>query len=253
MSPEKLPLLRKLGYDFFESNFSWLTGLDTGAFLEQTKIVEKSSIPGETFNIFFQSGMNLYAADGNQDALLQEISAFADKGFTRAAAWGGKIAVIGSGFVRGIPVNMTREETEKQFARVLYVCGEAAARQNMKIVVEPLSIRECNYIHTVEEGAAVARLADHLAVGVLVDYYHHQNNHDDLESLPMYADILYHVHYARPGDRQVPREDDRVSIEHFVKVLKKCPHAERVSLECNWGDDFDAAITSARPFMEIFK
>ena len=252
-SPEKASLLASLGYDYFEANFSWLTDLDEDAFRQQTALVEKAALPAEAYNIFFRGGMKLYAPDGNQDELLEQIRDYADKGFERASAWGGKIAVIGSGFVRGLPEGMDHSEGERQFARVLNVCGESAARRNMKIVVEPLSYGDCNFIHTVAEGAAVARLADHPAVGVLVDYFHHQNNNDDLESLPEYADLLYHVHYARSGDRFVPRDEDRDSINHFVSLLKKCPHAERVSLECNWGNDFDASVTSARPIMELFK
>ena len=252
-SPDKLPLLAELGYDYFEACFSWLADLSEEEFRKQTARVEAYAVAGEACNIFFRGGMKLYAPDGNQDMLLREIAGYAETGFRRASAWGGKIAVIGSGFVRGIPEGMTREETEPQFARVLQVCGEAAERYGMKIVVEPLSRGDCNYIHTVAEGAAAARLANHPAVGVLVDYYHHRQNGDDLESLPMYADLLYHVHYARPGDRFVPREEDRDALVHFAELLKKCPAAERVSLECNWGPDFDAAVTAAKPMMEMFQ
>ncbi len=252
-SPDKLPLLAELGYDYVEACFSWLIDLSEEAFREQTALVEKYAVPAEAYNIFFRGGMKLYSPDGNQDDLLREIAAYADKGFARASVWGGKIAVIGSGFVRGVPEGMTREETEPQFARVLQVCGDAAERYGMKIVVEPLSFGDCNYIHTVAEGAAAARLADHPAVGVLVDYFHHQKNGDDLEALPDFADLLYHVHYARPGDRFVPREEDRDALLHFASLLKKCPAAERVSLECNWGPDFDASVTAAKPMMDMFK
>ena len=252
-SPENLPLLKELGYDYFEPRFDWMTSLDETAFREQTALVEKYGLAAETFCVFFRGDAKLYAPDGNQDPLLREIFAYSDAGFARASAWGGKIAVIGSGFVRGIPEGMTREETEKQFARVLNVCGEAADRHGMKIVVEPLSFCDCNYIHTVAEGAAVAKLSGHPAVGVLVDFFHHHNTNDDLNAIPDFADILYHVHYARNLDRLVPREEDVTTLKKLAELLKKCPKAERISLECIWDPDFDTAITQARPYMEIFK
>lgn len=252
-SPDKLPLLAELGYDYIETNFSWLADLDEAKFREQTALIERYSLPSEAYNIFFRGGMKLYAPDGNQDPLLPDIAAYAEAGFARAAAWGGKVAVIGSGFVRGIPEGMTREDTEVQFARVLSVCGEAALRHGMKIVVEPLSRSDCNYIHTVAEGAAVARMADHPAVGVLVDFFHHWKNNDSLETLPDFAELLYHTHYARPDDRNVPQAEDEASVAALAELLKKCPNAERISLECIWKPDFDTAVAAARPFMEIFR
>jgi len=252
-SPNQLPLVSELRYDFIETNFSEITDMEENGFKEQTALIEKYSIPSETFNIFFRGGMQLYAPDGNQDPLLAEVAAYARKGFSRASAWGGKVAVIGSGFVRGIPEGMTREQTEAQFVRVLEVCGEEADRYGMKIVVEPLSRRECNYIHTVAEGAAVARMANHPAVGVLVDFFHHWKNDDNFDSITDNADILYHAHYARPDDRNAPNESDREALVQLAALLKKCPKAERISLECTWSPDFETAVREGRPLMEIFR
>ena len=252
-TPDKLPLLTELGYDYFETNFSWLASLDETAFREQTAMVEKYALASETYNIFFKGGMKLYAPDGNQDPLLREIATYADAGFARAAAWGGKVAVIGSGFVRGIQEGMTREETERQFARVLSVCGEVADKHGMTITIEPLATNECNYIHTVGEGVAVAKLSGHHAVGVMVDFYHHWKNNDDFEGLPTYADLLWHAHYARPGDRRVPQAEDREHLEACARILKKCPSIKRISLECGWSPDYETAITIARPQMDIFQ
>ncbi len=252
-SPDSAPLLAELGYDYLEANFSWMTGLDEDAFRGYTAQLERSGIPAEAYNIFFRGDMKLYAADGAQEPLLSEIADVAESGFLRAAAWGGKIAVIGSGFARRIPDGMSREEVEPQFARVLAVCGEAAARHGMKIVVEPLARKDCNYIHTVAEGAAAARLASCPAVGVLVDFYHHSANGDDLESLPDYADLLWHVHYGRPGDRWAPVQGDEEYLGRLAALLARCPLAERVSLECSWHPDFETAVRTARPLMEIFR
>ena len=252
-SPDKLPLLADLRYDYFEANFSWLAGLDEDAFRQNTGLIERYGVPAEAYNIFFRGGMKLYAKDEDQSPLLREAAAYAESGFRRAAAWGGKIAVIGSGFVRGIPEGMTRVEVEPQFARVLTVCGEAAERYGMRIVVEPLSRRDCNYIHTVAEGAAAARSANNPAVGVLVDFYHHSENGDDLESLPSYGDLLWHVHYGRPKDRWAPIPGDEEGLKKLADLLRRCPKAERISLECAWHPDLDTAVTAARPLMEVFR
>ena len=126
--PEKLPLLESLGYDYFEANFSWLAGLDEETYRQMTALVEASSLRAEAFNGFFPGGITLYSPNGNQDDILPEVEAFCEKGFARAAAWGGKVAVIGSGYVRGIPKSMTWEECDVQFSRVFAVCARVAAK-----------------------------------------------------------------------------------------------------------------------------
>ena len=250
---DKLALLAELGYDYFEPKFSWLASLDEATYREQTALVEKHGLPAESYNIFFRGGMKLYAKDGGQDELLREIEAFATHGFARAAAWGGKLAVIGSGFARGIPTDMTREEIEPQFARVLAVCGEAAERHGMRVAVEPLCSQECNYLHTVGEGARVATLSGSVAVGTIVDFYHLWREGDDMDGLPNYADRLWHAHYARPEDRAAPEDADLGHVRACAEVLKRCPEVERISLECRWGENFDRSVAAARPHMDIFR
>lgn len=250
-SPDNLPQLAELGYDYFEANFSWLAGLDEDSFRQNTEKVERYSVPAEAYNMFFRGGMKLYDPSGDQTPLLKEIGIYVERAFSRAEAWGGKVAVIGSGYVRAVPEGMTRLQADAQFARVLYVCGSAAEKHGMKVVVEPLS--DCNYIQTVGEASAVARKANHPAVGVLVDFFHHSKVGEDPESLPAYADLLWHVHYGRPVDRWAPVPGDEDKLAYLASILKQCPKAERISLECSWHPDFETAIRTAKPLMEVFR
>lgn len=250
---DRLPLLKEMGYDYIESNFSWLAGLNEEDYRKNTALLEASGLTSEAFNGFFPGNIKLYAPDGDQSTQLRDVEAFCEGAFARAASWGGKVAVIGSGYVRGIPEGMTWEHCDVQFARVLSVCGEVGEKYGMKVTVEALSRNECTYIHTISEGAKVARMANHPAVGMMVDFYHHWNNNEDLATLPDNADLLLHAHYARPGDRNYPQPGDEAILVGCVEALKKCPHIERISLECVWKPNIDEGIRTARPLMEIFK
>ncbi len=250
---ESLPLLESLGYDYFEANLGWLAGMDEETYREKTALLEKSPLRAESYNCFFPGGIKLYTRDGDQTPMLRDVAAYCDHALARAAAWGGKVAVIGSGYVRGIPAGMTWEECDVQFARVLAVCGEYAAKYGMKVTVEPLSRNECNYIHTVADGAKVARMADHAGVGMMVDFYHHWNNGEDLTTLPDNADLLIHAHYARPVDRDAPYAENQGDLAAVLEALKKCPGIERMSLECSWKPDFESALRRAMPLMQLFK
>ena len=250
--PEQLPLLESLGFNYFEANFSWLAGLDEETYRQKTALVETSTLRAEAFNGFFPGGIKLYSPDGDQTEILQNVEAFCEKGFPRAAAWGGKVAVIGSGYVRGIPQGMTWEECDVQFARVFAVCARVAAKYGMKVTVEPLSRNECNYIHTVAEGAKIARMADHPAACMMVDFYHHWKNGEDLSTLSDNADILIHSHYARPVDRDAPYTENKDDLQAVLAALKTCPGIERMSLECVYKPDFTAALERAKPLLKVF-
>lgn len=253
VAPEKLPLLESLGFDYFEANFSWLAGLDEETYRQKTALVEASSLRAEAFNGFFPGDIKLYAPDGDQEPLLREVEAYCERGFARAASWGGKVAVIGSGYVRGIPEGMTWEECDEQFTRVFAVCARVADKYGMKVTVEPLSRNECTYIHTVAQGAKIARAADHPAACMMVDFYHYWKNGEELADLSDNADILIHAHYARPVDRDAPYAENDADLRAVLEALKTCPRIERMSLECIYKPDFDAALVRARPLMEIFR
>ena len=249
---QRIELLSELKYDYFEVNFSWLTTLDEAGFKEHSSIVEKYALAAESSNCFFPGDARLYDISGDNSHLLGDIEAFAKKGFERFAAWGGKVSVIGSGKARALHDGMTAAQADEQFSRVLNVCGEAADKYGIRVAVEPLSVKECNYIHTVAEGARLAAMSGNDSVGVIVDFYHHANNNDSIEDLPKYADRLLHAHYARPFDRKIPGEENTDHLLLCANALKACPKVERISLECSWSDDFEADIRAARDVMKVF-
>ena len=251
--PEQLPLLESLGFDYFEANFSWLAGLDEETYREKTALVEASALRAAAFNGFFPGGIKLYSPDGDQEEILKTVEEYCEKGFARAASWGGKVAVIGSGYVRGIPEGMTWEDCDVQFARVFAVCARVAAKYGMAVTVEPLSRNECNYIHTVAEGAKIARAANHSAACMMVDFYHYWKNGEDLSTLPDNADILIHSHYARPVDRDAPYAENEADLQAVLNALRTCPSIQRMSLECVYKPDFREAITRARAILEMFR
>ena len=251
-TPDNLPLLCELGYDYFEANFSYVAALSDEEFAAASALVAASPIKAETFYVFFPASIQLYAPDGDTTQILEKIAAYCEDGFPRAAAWGGKLVVIGSGYVRAIREDMTRVETERQFVKVVATVTEIAARYGMRVVIEPLSRGECNFIHTVKEAADIARKTERDGAGALVDFYHFWSNGEELPTLPSHRELLYHAHFARKGDRKPPHECDEESLRSAAEALAACDKVERISLECAW-DDFESDVRRARPLMEIFK
>ena len=75
-SPDKLPLLSGLRYDYIETNFSWMMSLDGEEFRRQTALIERNGLPSETFNIFFRGGMKLYALSNGVPAMLVGVNPY---------------------------------------------------------------------------------------------------------------------------------------------------------------------------------
>ncbi len=255
-SPAELPLLAELGYDYMDAHFGWLAGLSDEAFRDVARKMEHYGIPADATQGFF-GDVTLFPEGGtpaDADALVREIAAYAERGLARASAIGGKIAVIGSGRQRTIPDGYPRARAEAEFARILAVCGEIADRHGMRIAVEPLASRETNFLHTVAEGAAIAKKSGHPAVGTMVDFFHLWYNDDDLASLPACGDTLIHAHIARPrADRNAPLPEDAETLAAWASVLGQCPSVERISLECIWSPDLATAIRVAAPLLDVFR
>lgn len=242
----EIPLVRELGFDYIEGNLSAMATATEEDYRALTETVEREGFPVEACNCFFPNDMSLYPTAGRTaDDILRTVAAYASRGLSRAAAWGVQIAVLGSGRVRTIPGGMETDAAAAHFSRILAVCGEAADRHGIRVCIEPLSRNETNFIHTVAEGASMARTCGHPAVGVMVDFFHLWANGDELASLPAVGNALMHAHIARPGDRRAPTVADIETLRAWAHALAACPSVERLSLECVYHPDVPTALRAA--------
>ena len=165
---ENIGLVKSAGYDYIELNFTQITQMSDEEFEALKEMVLTSGILAETYNCFFPGDIKLCGDEADLDL----IAKYAEKGFSRAAQLGGKIAVIGSGGSRRIPEGFDRRTAMVQLVAVLRVCGDAAEKHGMKVAVEPLRAKETNVINTVAEGLELCKKAAHPAVGCLADFFH---------------------------------------------------------------------------------
>ena len=241
------PVIAEAGYDYTETNFSWIASLDNAAFENARRELTATGLKAETFNGFF-GAVKLYEVS---DEWLKD---YAARTFERAALLGGEIAVLGSGGARRKPDELSLAETQDKFANVLSICGDAAQQVGMKLVIEPLRRRECNFINTLPESVEMVKKVAHPAVGTLLDFFHFYDNGETLDELPDAAPYLWHTHLARPNpDRNAPRADDLPGITPYAEALKSIGYKGRISLECSWAPDYKTAINEAFPVMDVFR
>lgn len=245
---DKLPILKKHGYDYIELNFSDIALSDGARFGEICGEIEHYGLSAECYNGFFKPDIKLN--DGADYAFIAE---YAEKGFSRAERLGGKIAVLGSGVARKIPDGYSRDKAIEQFVRVLNICGEAAGKHGMKLAVEPLNVNETNFINTVADGMEICRLADNENVKCLVDFFHLYMNGEAADSVKNSNGMLIHAHIARPNpDRNAPTVADMSECTAWAAALRACGYDSRISLEGGFNPDFETAVREARRVLEVF-
>lgn len=231
---DKLELVAKAGFDYIEPQFRTLTAMSDEEFEKTKAKVVELNIKCEAYNIFAPGSVpSLRAEDIDFNALSEMVH----KGMSRAKELGGKIVVMGCGWLRRYPEDMTLKHAKEETAKTIRFCGDIAAQYGITLVIEPLNLHETNFVNTLKEGIEFTKLCDHPAVKCLVDFYHTYRNSETIGSLKENIAEVYHAHLARPNeDRAYPEEEDLPKLEAWSQLLKDVGYDSRISLECHSKD-----------------
>lgn len=246
--PENSAILEAAGFDYLE------IGVVSHLRSEQREedvmpglraALGRSSLKSETFNLLLPGDLKVVGPQidtARQERYLATV-------FQRAYSLGGRIAVFGSGGARQLPPGWPGAEAPVQVIEFLRLCGEAAAKYQMQVAIEPLNGSECNLINSVAEACALAQEVGHPAVGVLSDLYHVTHDHQSFEETREAAPWLLHVHVAGKEGRRAPAAADHAFLRSFFAVLKDIDYTGRVSIEGQW-DDLPGQAAAARQVIQ---
>jgi D-psicose/D-tagatose/L-ribulose 3-epimerase len=98
-------------------------------------------------------------------------------------------------------------------AESLSAAADLAADAGVRILIEPLNRFESRLANTIEQAAAIVRMAGHPQLGVVLDTHHaHLEAHDLAESIRTVGPLIQHVqlsenHRGVPGSGQVDFAD----------------------------------------------
>ncbi len=148
----------------------------------------------------------------------------------RASAANVDTIVFGSGGARAVPEGFSREEARRQLTVFGGMVGEAAARQGITIVVEPLQRRECNILNGVGECAELVRIVNHPSLRLLVDAYHFLCDQDSLDDITANGHLLRHTHIATAPNRRPPGAE-ACDFGPFFRALREGGYDGRMSFE----------------------
>ncbi len=249
---DRLKAIQKFNaYSYIEPPLFVVNGMSDKDFLKLCEDVKAHGLKIEAFNCLFPWD-SVLIADGRD---LDDLTAYLEKALARASAAGADIVVFGSGKPRRIPDGMPREEGERRFVELLRIIGDIAAKNGVRIAIEPLNRDETNLCNTVAEGIEFCRRAGHPSIGVLCDFYHVFRSGETLEAIENAGSLLFHAHLARANvDRAMPIDDaDLEACRAWAAALKKCGYQGRLSLEGKFDPAFEEAIDKTRRALALFE
>jgi len=225
---EHAPALADAGAAYLEVNVQQFLKprADEAAFAESRRQAVACPLPLRAANGFLPGDLKSTGPAFAPDAVCD----YAAVAFERAAAMGIEHIVFGSGGSRGLPEGFDPQQATNQFVDLLGRLAHLAARFGVTVVIEPLSRKECNFLNTVEEGAAIVQRVDHPSIRLLADLYHMLQNDEPPRSLARHGRLIAHAHVAEKAERTCPGVvgDD---FRPFLRALAEGGYAGRMSIE----------------------
>lgn len=233
--------LKTAGADYIEEGVSGFLVPDKpdADFARKLALKNKTGLPMPAVNGFLPGRLTIVGPEAKHD----EIIAWADTAFRRAARSGIRYIVFGSGAARRIPEGFSRERAEEQFIGLCRRLGPVAAEYGITVVIEPLNRGETNLINTVTEGAGIVRRVGHKNIRLLCDFFHMAQENESPQAIVDAGPYIKHCHIAERDRRTAPgvEGDD---FRPYLRALKRIGYKGGISVECLW-TDFDGELAPA--------
>ena len=244
----RLEILKKHGYEAYETGFSALTNAPDEKIAALAEKSRELGMPCVSHNGMFPGDIGLLS--GRE--VYSKVDEYLDKTFEKAKPLGSPIIVLGSGKAREIPEGMSTDEAKERFEALLSdVIAPSAKRHGVTIAIEELRREECNFINNCREAMEIIRDVNKPEIQLLIDYYHSMLGGDKLPELASYGSAIRHVHIASPKNaRKFPNIDDIGDCRGFFAALKLADYDGAISLEGSDGGNFESAIAEAIKVMK---
>jgi sugar phosphate isomerase/epimerase len=164
-----------------------------------------------------------------------------------SAALPGARIVFGSGGARTIPDGVDPIEARARFAQSLVVARDAAAANDLRIMLEPLNRGEANLINSLSEAATFLDEFGITDVALVADLCHIVLVDEPLSTVTELGNRIGHAHITDTG-RTPPGQGDWPLAE-FVAALRAGGYDGSITIESNFTDfvpELQAALAHVR-------
>ena len=239
---ERIPILKKLGYDYVELPLSQVMSLGEAAFRDgPLEMLRRCDMPCLAMNNFFPGSFRLTGPSADHKSAL----AYAQAAMERAQRLGVKVISFGSPSARNRPRGTSLDLALDQLSSLLLKLALIAKRHGIILAIEHLNKQESNVINRFSESCALARRMKDESIGALLDTYHLHLACEPLTSILDGGSLLRHVHVARTLQRSMPKEGDEEDYAALMEHLTRINYNGTISVEANVRENFEQEAASA--------
>ena len=237
---------KKLGADYSEL-CAWAVSEMNGK--EYTKLLK--SVKDGKIVTYSSNGLLPANVRVTGDVNKTLVKDYIDKTLYRLKELGIDMIVFGSGAAKHVPDGFPVEKAWEQLFEFGALLSDNAEKNGQTIAVEPLCYAEVNIVNTVEDGAYYVNTVNRDNFRLLVDFYHVNQNKEELSVISKYSDMLVHVHIAGL-ERGVPiTDEDKEYVSERVRLLKDIGYQGNVSFEGSVPDGFNGVAEMFEMFKSI--
>ena len=243
-----------LGYDYVILSGKEISALDDRAFQKLEEKIREKQIPVLAFNGLCPAGIDIAGPDYSRD----RSETYMKKLIRRGAILGVQNIGVGAPGSRVVPQGYDRSQSWKQCEEFIRISAAEAQKYDIRISVEELTEKYCNFINTLEESRLMQKDCAFPNIGIIVDFFHMEADGKEPEEAAEYIDHrLYDVHISgidnskkRPG-RPFVEKSDLKKLKRIAKTLKRGGYDRTVSLEPDSaGEDFEKKAAEALNVMK---
>ena len=238
----------------------WQLGEDIAALdkagvdLYHVDIMDGHFVPNLMLNLDLVKTLRAHSATPlDVHLMVTDPAAYIEKAAARLHMLGAKIAVLGSGGARRLQKEYGENRGKEQFRLFFAMASAIMGEKGIRVVIEPLSHNESNYILSVPEALEIAKAVDSPFGGILCDYYHMGQEGEPTTVLPAAKGWLWHCHIAHPITRHAPLPGDGGRYEELAAALKQCEYKGNITFEGICPDSEEVFAQSVRYIKTLFQ
>ncbi len=229
-SAEDIPSVKEIGFDYYEFAGSVVAEMDGAAFAALCRRTEEQAFPCLGFNAYCLSSPAIVGPAYDR-SLAQR---YAQRLCERGRQLGIRNLGIGAPLARRLPPSFPREEADRQCEDFLRVTCETAERFDLRVLLEAINSRMCDYLNTTAEAVSMLRRLSHPNLGLVLDFYHLEVMSEPLSSVILAAPYLEHIHVSSCEEdlsRAYPSAADLAVYIRRLTALKEIGYDGSVSIE----------------------